>query len=63
MFSVHKKIPSEDSEGIFFNYKTKIYFLFKAALISIEIAERSILSFPAIVSITTVVSATSATLP
>ena len=49
---------------IFFVAKLrKNYFLFKVALISIEMAERSIFNFPAIVSTTTVVSAISATFP
>jgi hypothetical protein len=41
----------------------KLSFLFKAALISIEIAERSIFNFPDIVSMITEVSASSTTLP
>ena len=47
----------------FFNILIKNYFFAKAALISIEIEERSIFNFPDIVSITTVVSASSDTFP
>lgn len=65
----HKKsqtpmIKLEFGIYIFLEILKKTYaFLFKAALISIEIAERSIFNFPDIVSIITEVSASSTTLP
>ena len=64
----HKKsqtpiITLEFGIYIFLEIKKTYAFLFKAALISIEIAERSIFNFPDIVSIITEVSASSTTLP
>jgi len=64
LFLPKKKSHSElNSEWDFFVTLKKYYFFANTALISIEIAERSIFNFPAIVSITTVVSASSETFP
>ena len=48
---------------LFHEFLKNYAFLAKAALISIEIAERSIFNFPDIVSMITEVSASSTTLP
>jgi len=57
------KKETDANASVSFTSLKKDYFLASVALISIEIAERSIFNFPDIVSITTVVSASSETLP